>query len=98
MKPVVDDTIFGVVKEERWVDSQGGYGSWLWCIVLAEIEVETLVVMVEDLRLRNRSMSMGVGFVDFVAWWLYLPNSDNWIGLDCKGRALDVGGTWDSRE
>lgn len=65
---MVDDTIFGVVKEERCVDRvvmAAGFGA-LWWRRLRD-EVETLVFMVEV----NKEMSMGVGFVDFVGWWFY---------------------------
>ncbi|KAH7863465.1 hypothetical protein Vadar_017854 [Vaccinium darrowii] len=68
VKPVVDDTILGFVKEEMWIDRvvmAAGCGA-LWWRRLKD-EVETLVVMVEV----KKEMAMGVGVADFVGWWLY---------------------------
>ncbi|KAH7836995.1 hypothetical protein Vadar_008315 [Vaccinium darrowii] len=68
VKPVVDDTVFGFVTEEKWVERAAmgvGYGA-LWCWRLRS-EVESLAVMVEV----KREMEMGVDIADFVGWWLY---------------------------
>ncbi|KAJ4727814.1 Transmembrane protein [Melia azedarach] len=68
VKPVVDDTIFEVHKEEGWVDrvamalSFGGL--WWWKL---RDEVESLVVVPEV----KKEMLMSVGVADFVGWWLY---------------------------
>nr|GMD66700.1 Mediator of RNA polymerase II transcription subunit like [Ipomoea batatas] len=68
VKPVVDDTIFGFSRRDRWVDKAAmaaGFGG-LWWWKLRE-EVEALVVVAEV----KRDLSMGVGVADFVGWWLY---------------------------
>lgn len=68
VKPVVDDTVVGVARKERWVErvavaaSLGG----LWWWRLRE-EVETLVVMAEVKSEQLMKVEMG----DFVGWWLY---------------------------
>lgn len=68
VKPVVDDTVFGGARAERWIERAvmaGSLGS-LWWWKLRE-EVETLVVMGEA----KREQLMEVGIADFVGWWLY---------------------------
>ncbi|PON61719.1 hypothetical protein PanWU01x14_143780 [Parasponia andersonii] len=69
VKPVVDDTIFGVVsRNEKWVvrgTMAGSFGS-LWYWRLRE-EVESLVVVAEA----KGEMLMEVGMADFAGWWLY---------------------------
>ncbi|XP_057774887.1 uncharacterized protein LOC130993868 [Salvia miltiorrhiza] len=68
VKPVVDDTIFGGLRAEGRLEKAVvglSYGG-LWWWRLRE-EVEALVVVAEV----KREMMMGVGVVDFVAWWLY---------------------------
>ncbi|KAF7818133.1 uncharacterized protein G2W53_023588 [Senna tora] len=68
VKPVVDDTVFGNSRKERWVEraavaaSLGG----LWWWRLRE-EVETLVLMAEV----KTEQLMDVEMDDFVGWWLY---------------------------
>ncbi|KAJ0111073.1 hypothetical protein Patl1_00876 [Pistacia atlantica] len=68
VKPVVDDTIFGVSKEERWVERVGmalTLGSlWWWKL---RDEVESLVVVPEA----KKELLISVGVADFVGWWLY---------------------------
>ncbi|KAF5931445.1 hypothetical protein HYC85_032318 [Camellia sinensis] len=68
VKPVVDDTVFGYVKEERWVERVAMAASlgtlWWWRL---RGEIESLVVMVEV----KRELLIGVGIADFVGWWLY---------------------------
>lgn len=68
VKPVVDDTVFGYVKEERWVERVAMAASlgtlWWWRL---RDEIESLVVMVEV----KRELLIGVGIADFVGWWLY---------------------------
>lgn len=68
VKPVVDDTVFGVAREERWAERAAMAASFcgLWWWKLRE-EVEFLVVLPEF----KREVVMGVGVVDFVGWWLY---------------------------
>lgn len=69
VRPVVDDTVFGVARRsERWLErvamaaSLGGV--WWWKL---REEVETLVVMAEA----KKEQLMEVGMGDFVGWWLY---------------------------
>uniref|UniRef100_A0A2N9IP36 Transmembrane protein n=1 Tax=Fagus sylvatica TaxID=28930 RepID=A0A2N9IP36_FAGSY len=68
VKPVVDDTVFGNAREERWVGRVAMAASFgtLWWWKLRD-EVETLVVVAEV----KRELSMGLGVADFVGWWLY---------------------------
>ncbi|XP_062144780.1 uncharacterized protein LOC133852120 [Alnus glutinosa] len=68
VKPVVDDTVFGVAREERWAERVALAASFcsLWWWKLRE-EVEFLVVLPEF----KRERLMGVGVADFVGWWLY---------------------------
>ncbi|KAI3760008.1 hypothetical protein L1987_50396 [Smallanthus sonchifolius] len=68
VKPVVDDTMFGVEVSERWVERvvMGGSLGGLWWWRLRD-EVESLVVVVEV----KREMGGGVGVVDLMGWWLY---------------------------
>lgn len=68
VKPVVDDTVFGVAREERWVEKvivAASFGG-LWGWRLKE-EVESLVIVAEV----KKEMLMSVGVADFVGWWLY---------------------------
>ncbi|XP_028771056.1 uncharacterized protein LOC114728332 isoform X2 [Neltuma alba] len=68
VKPVVDDSMLGNSRKERWVErvavaaSLGG----LWWWRLRE-EVETLMVMAEAKTEQLMDMEMR----DFVGWWLY---------------------------
>jgi len=68
VRPVVDDTVFGVEREVRLVEravvaaSLGG----LWWWRLRE-DVESLVVMVEA----KKEQLMDVRVSEFVGWWLY---------------------------
>ncbi|XP_047148028.1 uncharacterized protein LOC124820401 [Vigna umbellata] len=68
VRPVVDDTVFGVEREVRLVErvvvaaSLGG----LWWWRLRE-DVESLVIMVEA----KKEQLMDVRVSDFVGWWLY---------------------------
>lgn len=71
VKPVVDDTCFGLgvpMREERWVDrvaiAMSFGGLWWWKL---RGEVESLVVVPEA----KKEMLMNVGVADFVGWWLY---------------------------
>ncbi|KAG8389565.1 hypothetical protein BUALT_Bualt02G0242400 [Buddleja alternifolia] len=68
VKPVVDDTIFGVSRAEGWVEkaAMGVLYGGLWWGRLRE-EVEALVVVPE----LKRELMMGIGVADFVGWWLY---------------------------
>lgn len=68
VRPVVDDTVFGVEREVRLVErvvvaaSLGGL--WWWRL---RDDVESLVVMVEA----KKEQLMDVRVSDFVGWWLY---------------------------
>lgn len=68
IKPAVDDTIFGSMREESWVDRvvmAASFSSlWWWKL---KNEVEALVVVAEF----KRQLLMGVEMADFVGWWLY---------------------------
>lgn len=68
VRPVVDDTVFGFSKEERWVERVAMAASFgaLWWWKLRD-EVESLVVLVEV----KKNMATGVGMADSVSWWLY---------------------------
>ncbi|CAK9152896.1 unnamed protein product [Ilex paraguariensis] len=68
VKRVVDDTVFGFAREERWVErvAMGASFGVLWWWRLRG-EVESLVVVAEV----KRELLMGVGVADFVSWWLY---------------------------
>ncbi|XP_062109196.1 uncharacterized protein LOC133819823 [Humulus lupulus] len=69
VKPVVDDTIFGVVsRNEKWFERGAMAGSFggLWYWRLRD-EVESLVVVAEA----KGEMLMEVGMADFAGWWLY---------------------------
>jgi hypothetical protein len=69
VRPVVDDTIFGIGKRERlWIEKvvvAGSLGT-LWWWKLRE-EVENLGFMVET----KKEQLMEVGIEEFVGWWLY---------------------------
>ncbi|XP_057509200.1 uncharacterized protein LOC130791900 [Actinidia eriantha] len=68
VKPVVDDTVFGFSKEERWVERvamAASFGSLWWWRLRAE--AEPLVVMVEV----KKELSMDVGVGDLFGCWLY---------------------------
>lgn len=68
VKPVVDDTVFGLAREERWVERvtmAASFGAlWWWRL---RDEVESLVVVAEV----QREVSMGGSLANFVGWWLY---------------------------
>lgn len=68
VKPVVDDTVFGFAREERWIERVViaiSFGSlWWWRL---RDEVESLVVVAE----LTREMDMPVGAAAFLGWWLY---------------------------
>ncbi|XP_006355858.1 uncharacterized protein [Solanum tuberosum] len=69
VKPVVDDTIFGVETEDRYVEKVAmamSFGILWWC-KLGD-EVESLVVVAE---VKRNLFGGSVGLVDFVGWWLY---------------------------
>ncbi|XP_024174825.1 uncharacterized protein LOC112180497 [Rosa chinensis] len=68
VKPVVDDTVFGGTREERWVERgvmAVSFG-WLWWWRLRN-EIESLVVV----TVAKKDLSMNIGMADFVGWWLY---------------------------
>ncbi|PSR85943.1 Retrotransposon-derived protein [Actinidia chinensis var. chinensis] len=68
VKPVVDYTIFGFSKEERWVQRVAVAASFgtLWWVRLRH-EVESLVLVLEI----KKKLSMDIGVADFVGWGLY---------------------------
>ncbi|KAL8101081.1 uncharacterized protein LOC141687208 [Apium graveolens] len=68
VKPVVDDTVFGSGREERWAGRilLAASFSFLWWWRLKD-EVEALVVVGEV----KRQLLTGVGVADVVGWWLY---------------------------
>ncbi|XP_074316025.1 uncharacterized protein LOC141652455 [Silene latifolia] len=68
VRPVVDDTVYGGPREEKWAEKWALAGcfallSWL----RLRDEVESLVVVVEV----KRDMMMKVGLGDFLGLWLY---------------------------
>ncbi|KAF8006667.1 hypothetical protein BT93_K0852 [Corymbia citriodora subsp. variegata] len=66
--PVVDDTILGFPREEKWTERAAAavsFGS-LWWWRLKE-EVESLAVVSEV----KMELLMVVAVADYVAWWLY---------------------------
>ncbi|XVF32898.1 hypothetical protein REPUB_Repub17cG0122700 [Reevesia pubescens] len=68
VKPVVDDTIFGGARAERWVHraSIGLTVGTFWWWKLRD-EVESLVVVAEA----KKELSMNIEMADFLGWWLY---------------------------
>ncbi|WCJ22326.1 hypothetical protein M5689_004421 [Euphorbia peplus] len=68
VKPVVDDTVFGSVRDEHWVQRVvlGVCFGWLWWWRLRD-EIESLVIVAEV----KREMLMGVNLGDLLGWWLY---------------------------
>ncbi|XP_057483958.1 uncharacterized protein LOC130770484 [Actinidia eriantha] len=68
VKPVVDYTIFGFSKEERWVQRVAVAASFgtLWWVRLRH-EVESLVLVLEV----KKKLSMDIGVADFVGCGLY---------------------------
>lgn len=95
VKPVVDDTIFGATRDERWLERAAmamSFGSlWWWRL---RDEVESLVVVAEV----KRELSMPLKITDLVGWWLYyltatigmvrVVKGAMWVGtvLLCRGR------------
>ena len=68
VRPVVDDTVFGGARRERWVERVGlaaGLGTLWWWRLREEVETLVLVAQVKSEQL------MDVGIGDFVGWWLY---------------------------
>ncbi|KAA8543024.1 hypothetical protein F0562_021481 [Nyssa sinensis] len=68
VKLVVDDTIFGFRREERWVERVAMAASFgtLWWWRLRD-EIESLVVVPEV----KTQLLISIGLADFVGWWLY---------------------------
>ncbi|KAI3871476.1 hypothetical protein MKW98_011531, partial [Papaver atlanticum] len=68
VRPVVDDTIFGDARSEKWIEKvaiSAAFGAlWLWRL---RDEVEMLVLIVEI----KRELLIGLGVSDFIGWWLY---------------------------
>ncbi|RDX70414.1 hypothetical protein CR513_50344, partial [Mucuna pruriens] len=68
VRPVVDDTMFGAGRRERWVERVGlaaGLGTLWWWRLRDEVETLAIVAQVKNEQL------MDVGLSDFVGWWLY---------------------------
>ena len=68
VKPVVDDTIFGAVRAERWVHRAAialSVGTFWWWKM--RDEVESLVVVAEA----KKELSMNIEMADLLGWWLY---------------------------
>ncbi|XP_035548647.1 uncharacterized protein LOC118349179 [Juglans regia] len=73
VRPVVDDTIFGVATEERWAERAAMAASFgtLWWWKLRD-EVKSLVAVAEfKLGTEVLILSTRSGVADFVTWWLY---------------------------
>lgn len=93
VKPVVDDTVLGFPREERWTERAAAAVSFggLWWWRLRE-ELESLVVVPEV----KRELLMGIGAADFVAWRLYyltvtiglvkIVKGFMWLGLTLSRR------------
>ncbi|KAJ8565832.1 hypothetical protein K7X08_008408 [Anisodus acutangulus] len=68
VKPVVDDTVFGIARKNRWAEkaalAMSFGGLWWWRL---RDEVDSLVVVVE----KKRDLLISIGLADFVGWWLY---------------------------
>ncbi|KAK7396973.1 hypothetical protein VNO78_18137 [Psophocarpus tetragonolobus] len=70
VRPVVDDTVYGVAREERWVERVGVAASLgaLWCWRLRE-DVQSLIIMVELDPKKDHSMDIII--THFVSFFLY---------------------------
>lgn len=68
VRPVVDDTIFGVSKSEKWIENviiSVSFGVlWMWRL---RDEIESLVLVIEI----KRELLIGLGISNFISWWLY---------------------------
>ncbi|KAJ4967702.1 hypothetical protein NE237_014403 [Protea cynaroides] len=68
VRPVVDNTMFGVLREERWVErvamAASFGGLWWWGL---KTKVEALVVILE----LKRDLLMHVELADLINCWLY---------------------------
>ncbi|CAN4113613.1 unnamed protein product [Withania somnifera] len=83
VKPVVDDTVFGIEMEDRYVEKVAiamSFGLLWWCKL--RDEVESLVGVAEV----KRDLIRSVHVVDFVGWWLYYVTVA--IGMAKIGKAL----------
>lgn len=71
VKPVVDDTVFGISRNERWVErvvvAAGIGGLWWWRL---REEVDSLVVVMAESNTEQMMMN-NIELSDFVGWWLY---------------------------
>lgn len=68
VRPVVDDTVFGVAREERWVERlavAASLGTLWWWRLRGDVEILVVIAEVKKQRL----MDLGMG--DFFGWWLY---------------------------
>ncbi|XP_065864436.1 uncharacterized protein [Euphorbia lathyris] len=68
VKPVVDDTVYGLGRDENWVEkvSLSVCFGLLWWWRLRD-EIECLVIVAEV----KREMLMGVNLGDLLGWWIY---------------------------
>ncbi|XP_026442296.1 uncharacterized protein LOC113341754 [Papaver somniferum] len=68
VRPVVDDTIFGDARGEKWIEKVAISAAFvalrLWRL---RDEVEMLVLVIEI----KRELLIGLGVSDFIGWWLY---------------------------
>ncbi|KAI4319368.1 hypothetical protein MLD38_032972 [Melastoma candidum] len=68
VKPIVDETVLGFRREERWAERAAvvaSFGGLWWWRLREEVEA---VAVVADVKME---LLMGVGWVDSVSWWLY---------------------------
>ncbi|KAL9227637.1 hypothetical protein vseg_003305 [Gypsophila vaccaria] len=68
VRPVVDDTVYGGAREEKWLEKwalAACFGALSWWRL--RDEVDSLVVVVEV----KRDMMMKIGLGDFLGLWLY---------------------------
>ncbi|OVA02526.1 hypothetical protein BVC80_9091g27 [Macleaya cordata] len=68
VKPVVEDTVFGVVRDEKWIERAAvnvSFGALWWWKLRDEIEGLPLMA---DIK---REKLMRLGMSDVASWWLY---------------------------
>ncbi|KAJ7973063.1 putative Transmembrane protein [Quillaja saponaria] len=103
VKPVVEDTVFGYAREERWAEKvvmAASLGALWWWKLRNEIQI--LVVMAEV----KKEQLMGVAVADFVCWGLYylivtigmvrIVKGLMWIGMIsfCRREIENSSKTW----
>ncbi|OIV91011.1 hypothetical protein TanjilG_16971 [Lupinus angustifolius] len=68
VRPVVNDTVFGVVRKERWIEKvavAASLGTLWWWRLREEVEILVVMAGVKKEELKD------VGIGDLVGWWLY---------------------------